>query len=114
MRERDLDVARVALELGRRNPSIVSIDVAMLLSVATSLHRLSMIACERELTDKEWQRSKRLRRQAHDIAVGMWGAQTVFLQSDPRGCPLYVIFHGDIPEGGDVEDHYHKGVAIPG
>lgn len=113
MRARDFHVASVALELAGRNNCIVSPDVAMLLSVSTALHRLSEAACMRELTARDLARRKRLLKTAHDIGVGMWGAQTVFHQRDPRGWPLYVIFPGDIPDGGSVEDHYHNGVAIP-
>ena len=113
MRARDFQVAAVALELAGRNNAVVSPDVAMLLSVSTSLHRLREAACLRELTPRERVRIKRLEKTAHEIAVGLWGAQTVFHQPDPRGCPMYVIFPGDVPAGEPVEDHYHSGVAIP-
>lgn len=114
MRNRDLEVARTALRLGRRYDAVVASDVAMLLSVASSLQRLNVIACQRELTEEERSRRETLRKQAYDIAVGYMGAQSVFHQSDPRGYPMYLIFAGDIPTGQSVEEHYFNGVPIAG
>jgi len=37
---------------------------------------------------------------------------TIYHQSDPRGCTLYLIRPGDIPEGKDVDAYYTNGVAI--
>lgn len=37
---------------------------------------------------------------------------TVYHQGDCRGCALYVIRPGDVPEGSTVESCYSRGVAI--
>ncbi len=33
-------------------------------------------------------------------------------QGDPRGCALYVLKASDIPEGGDIDALYTRGVAV--
>ncbi len=35
-----------------------------------------------------------------------------YLQTDPRGAPLYILRPGDIPEGKDVEAYYNRGIAV--
>ena len=37
---------------------------------------------------------------------------TWYYQTDPRGCPLYIIREGDIPEGNPVDNYYTNGVAV--
>ena len=37
---------------------------------------------------------------------------TIFHQSDCRGCPLYLIRPGDVPEGKDVGAYYTNGIAV--
>jgi len=37
---------------------------------------------------------------------------TFYHQGDPRGCALYVIRPGDIPEGQKVGAYYTRGVAV--
>lgn len=39
-------------------------------------------------------------------------ALTVYYQSDPRGCSLYLIRPGDIPVGYTVESCYTNGIAL--
>lgn len=36
----------------------------------------------------------------------------VYFQGDPRGCPVYIIRPGDVPEGADVDSYYSRGVAV--
>jgi len=35
-----------------------------------------------------------------------------YIQSDPRGCALYVLRPGDVPSGEDVSGYYSRGVAV--
>lgn len=37
---------------------------------------------------------------------------TAFHQSDPRGCALYVLRPGDVPEGERADGFYTRGIAI--
>lgn len=37
---------------------------------------------------------------------------TIYHQGDPRGCALYLIRPGDVPEGQDVGGYYNRGIAI--
>lgn len=35
-----------------------------------------------------------------------------YVQGDPRGCALYVLRPGDVPEGADAEAYYSRGIAV--
>jgi hypothetical protein len=35
-----------------------------------------------------------------------------YIQGDPRGCALYVLRPGDVPEGEDVSSYYTRGIAV--
>jgi len=35
-----------------------------------------------------------------------------YVQTDPRGCALYILRPGDVPEGEDVNAYYYRGVAV--
>ena len=37
---------------------------------------------------------------------------SAYVQGDPRGCALYVMRPGDVPEGKDAEGYYSRGVAV--
>jgi hypothetical protein len=37
---------------------------------------------------------------------------TIYHQGDPRGCCLYIIRPGDVPEGQTVDAWYSRGIAI--
>ena len=37
---------------------------------------------------------------------------TTYVQGDPRGCALYVLRPGDVPEGKDADAYYSRGVAV--
>lgn len=37
---------------------------------------------------------------------------TYFLQTDPRGCALYILRPGDVPEGGDPSAYYSRGIPV--
>ena len=35
-----------------------------------------------------------------------------YVQGDPRGCALYVLRHGDVPEGENVDAYYTRGIPV--
>ena len=35
-----------------------------------------------------------------------------YVQGDPRGCALYILRPGDVPDGADVSAYYSRGVAV--
>jgi hypothetical protein len=35
-----------------------------------------------------------------------------YVQGDPRGCALYILRPGDVPEGADVSAYYSRGIAV--
>ncbi len=37
---------------------------------------------------------------------------SAYVQGDPRGCALYIIRPGDVPEGCDVDGYYSRGIAV--
>ena len=37
---------------------------------------------------------------------------SAYIQGDPRGCALYIIRPGDVPEGCDVDGYYSRGIAV--
>lgn len=40
------------------------------------------------------------------------GALSAYVQTDPRGCALYLLRLGDVPEGEDPSAFYTRGLAI--
>lgn len=37
---------------------------------------------------------------------------TSYVQGDPRGCALYILRPGDVPEGGQADSYYSRGIAV--
>lgn len=37
---------------------------------------------------------------------------TVYHQTDPRGCALYILRPGDVPAGEKAESYYSRGIAV--
>ena len=35
-----------------------------------------------------------------------------YVQGDPRGCALYILRPGDVPEGKDPDSYYNRGIAV--
>lgn len=35
-----------------------------------------------------------------------------YVQGDPRGCALYILRPGDVPEGQNAESYYSRGIAV--
>lgn len=39
-------------------------------------------------------------------------AVRAYVQGDPRGCALYILRKGDVPEGADANAYYSRGIAV--
>jgi hypothetical protein len=37
---------------------------------------------------------------------------STYIQTDPRGAPLYILRPGDVPEGKNAESYYSRGICI--
>ena len=96
MRERNL------IELVNRH-QINEEDALALQSISRRLHRLDEAFCMRELSDREWRRRNKLKRQAEEIA-NKYGL-SAYHQSDPRGWTLYLIKP-------DMLSNYTQGIAV--
>jgi hypothetical protein len=45
-------------------------------------------------------------------AIAMVHGLTIYHQGDPRGCCLYILRPGDVPEGSDPGSCYSRGIAV--
>lgn len=59
------------------------------------------------LADRERGALKRLQ-----AIVARYPGFGYYVQGDPRGCALYIIRPGDVPEGASVDSCYSNGVAV--
>lgn len=57
--------------------------------------------------DREAGAMKRLK----DI-MSRYPAMSHYVQGNPRGCCLYIIRPGDVPEGKEIDSHYTNGIAV--
>jgi hypothetical protein len=71
-------------------------------------HRRDGSASHRPYPDKE---KGALRRIAETI-MGKAGIAGFYQQGDPRGCALYILRDGDIPEGESACAYYSRGIAV--
>ena len=39
-------------------------------------------------------------------------AVRAYVQGDPRGCALYILRKGDVPEGADINAYYSRGIPV--
>ena len=46
------------------------------------------------------------------VIMARYPALTSYVQGDPRGCALYLLRPGDVPEGREAESYYSRGVAV--
>ena len=37
---------------------------------------------------------------------------SAYIQGDPRGCSLYILRPGDVPEGCKAKSYYNRGIAV--
>ena len=51
-----------------------------------------------------------LRRMADIMA--RYPSLTAYVQGDPRGCALYILRPGDVPEGKDADAYYNRGIPV--
>lgn len=61
----------------------------------------------RRIPDLEKGALKRL-----DAIMSQYPDLSYYIQTDPRGAPLYILRKGDIPEGKDVDAYYSNGLAV--
>jgi hypothetical protein len=62
--------------------------------------------CRRPIPDRE----NGAVRRAGEIAARY--GMTVYVQTDPRGAPLYLLRPGDVPTGESAESSYNRGIAV--
>jgi len=44
--------------------------------------------------------------------MAQYPTMSAYVQGDPRGCALYVLRAGDVPEGKSVDGYYSRGIAV--
>jgi hypothetical protein len=44
--------------------------------------------------------------------MARYPALTPYVQGDPRGCAVYVLRPGDVPEGKDADAYYSRGIPV--
>lgn len=44
--------------------------------------------------------------------MARYPGMSAYVQTDPRGCALYILRAGDIPAGADVASCYNRGIAV--
>lgn len=59
------------------------------------------------LPDREKGALKRLAK-----IMAKYPALESYVQGDPRGCALYILRPGDIPEGATLDSCYNRGIAV--
>ena len=59
------------------------------------------------VSDREGGAMKRLK-----AIMARYPALSSYVQGDPRGCSLYILRPGDIPEGQHAESYYSRGLAV--
>lgn len=60
-----------------------------------------------KIADREAGARRRLKR-----IMANYPGFTAYVQTDPRGCALYILRPGDVPTGADVSTVYNRGVAV--
>ncbi len=60
-----------------------------------------------KLADKEHGALKRL-----VVIMARYPGFGYYIQTDPRGCALYILRPGDIPEGATADSCYPRGIAV--
>jgi hypothetical protein len=78
--------------------------------ISRSLRGLYEASCNGDLTPRQESRQRNLEKRAGELAREL-GA-VLYLQTDPRGGTVYLIFPGDIPEGQTVSSCYDRGVFV--
>lgn len=63
--------------------------------------------CNEPTPDREAGAKRRLAK-----LMARYPALQVYIQTDPRGCALYILRPGDVPAGADVSAYYSRGIAV--
>jgi len=63
--------------------------------------------CYGVTADREAGAMKRLK-----AIMARYPALSYYIQGDPRGCSVYIIRPGDVPEGQPVDAYYSRGIAV--
>lgn len=61
----------------------------------------------RVIPDRETGAIKRMNK-----IMGQYPSLKIYLQTDPRGCALYILRPNDVPEGKNAECYYSRGIAV--
>jgi len=61
----------------------------------------------RRIPDRETGARKRLA-----AILKRYPTLTAYVQTDPRGCALYILKPGDVPEGASIDSCYSRGLAV--
>ena len=69
--------------------------------------RSSMTGGKMATADRETGALKRLAK-----IMARYPGMSAYVQTDPRGCALYVLRAGDIPEGQDPDCYYSRGLPV--
>ncbi len=59
------------------------------------------------IDDREAGALKRLK-----AIMARYPSLSYYVQTDPRGCALYILKPGDVPEGADASSYYSRGLAV--
>jgi hypothetical protein len=116
-KQRDAEIAEFSTALYRKTDLSWTVWPAVreLPPLARSLRHIFERQCNGFTDEAAEKRAARreelLTAQARELAKQV-GAE-LYVQGDPRGCPLYLIFPGDVPAGEDVGAYYNRGVAVP-
>lgn len=90
--------------ISRALPGLCGRSIQYLLSLERRYRRAAERDCNGE--SPRYPRLEKAR-----AIVGACG-YSLYIQGDPRGCSVYVLRPGDIPEGCSEESYYTRGVAI--
>ena len=64
------------------------------------------------IPDREAGALKRLRKIMQDRNTRQADAISYYVQTDPRGAPLYILRPGDVPEGQTADSYYSRGICV--
>lgn len=84
-----------------------------LYKIAQKLHRIDVKTREGKRTSADNRKERQLMEQARKQTAKLGKGIEIYLQPDPIGWPLYIVFPGDVPKDCGIEAYYEKGVAVP-
>lgn len=105
--ERDRRNLEMGIELGKLGLGYGS--GCDLVAIARLLHRSFERDCDEGRTETRKLRQEKLEASAREILEALGPGWRLYVQSDPRGAPLYIC-GPEVPEPLDV--HYDRGTAV--